>query len=59
MTDQQKFTLALVRDAIIVLFLVLNLVAVLAGHQALETSVLTYAAQTSARQCPTTALLSP
>lgn len=60
MTDRQKFVLALLRDAIIVLFLVLNLILMANGHSAIETSILTFASQSqAARPCPSQVSTTP
>lgn len=60
MTDQQKFILSLLRDAILLIFILLSVWLQANGHQALQTELLTYTAQVAnIRPCPTQTALLP
>ena len=53
MTEQQKFILSLVRDAIIIIFILVSVYLQTTGHQAISTEILTFtAAAEQAHQCP-------
>lgn len=47
MTDQQKFILAVAKDAVIVLFMVISLYLTATGHQALNSDMLRVVSQTA------------